>query len=195
MWAMRNPKRFLRAGTWLFAAATVVAAPFADAQSARPTPQRPDWLVQYHRDEEFRSEVLERAHVVRPARRDGPARELNISDDEVREIQVVVDKLLPEAIVNISTVVSDCPCEEGPTCADQVFILASQSQSTLGLQLSRIQNAWAVGAVQRWWLEYENLLAREKKLTRSEFRSEELALARKFPRCLNVSAATSEAKK
>jgi hypothetical protein len=98
-----------------------------------------------------------RMHETRPARRDGPLRELNLSDIEVREIQSVVVRILPGSILNISGVVTGCPCEEGPGCADQVWIVAHQAGKTLGLQLSRINGQWAVGVVQQWWLDGEKL--------------------------------------
>jgi hypothetical protein len=92
-----------------------------------------------------------------PARRDGPLRELNLSDIEVREIQAVVLRVLPGSILNISGVVTGCPCEEGPGCADQVWIVAHRAGITQGLQLSRINGRWALGVVQQWWMDREKL--------------------------------------
>src|SRR5215510_3902386 len=83
-----------------------------------------------------------RARELRPQRRDEPLRYLNISDDEIREIQEVAKKYLPKVLLNISPVVTGCPCEEGPQCTDQVYIVAQTAQSSRGLQLSRVRNAW-----------------------------------------------------
>ena len=92
-----------------------------------------------------------------PARRDGPLRELNLSDIEVREIQAVVLRVLPGSILNISGVVTGCPCEEGPGCSDQVWIVAHRAGMTQGLQLSRINARWALGVVQQWWMDRDKL--------------------------------------
>jgi hypothetical protein len=75
----------------------------------------------------------------------------------VREIQAVVLRIVPGSILNISGVVTGCPCEEGPRCADQVWIVAHRAGKTLGLQLSRINGRWALGVVQQWWLDREKL--------------------------------------
>ena len=98
-----------------------------------------------------------RMQQTRPSRRDAPLRELNLSDTEVREIQSVVLRILPGSILNISGVVTDCSCEEGPGCSDQVWTVAHRAGKTLGLQLSRINGQWALGVVQQWWLDRENL--------------------------------------
>jgi hypothetical protein len=104
-----------------------------------------------------RSPTRNRAFELRPARRDTPLRELNISDEEVREVQLVAAKYLPQATVNISPVVTDCPCEEGPDCTAQVYVIANQDDKTRGLQLSRLHNRWTVGVVQQWWLRRDAL--------------------------------------
>jgi len=101
--------------------------------------------------------LSERMQKTRPSRRDGPLRELNLSDNEVREIQPAVMRILPGSILNISGVVTGCPCEEGAGCSDQVWIVAHRAGQTVGLQLSRINGRWALGAVQQWWLDREKL--------------------------------------
>jgi hypothetical protein len=95
--------------------------------------------------------------VTRPARRDGPLRELNISDGEVREIQSAALQVYPGAIVNISGVVTGCPCEEGPGCTDQVWIVAHKPGQSQGLQLSRFNGHWSIGVVQQWWLDFDKV--------------------------------------
>src|ERR1041384_5277939 len=99
-----------------------------------------------------RSVTSNRAFELRPVRRDTPLRYLNLSDEEVREVQRVSAKYLPRDTVNISPVVTGCPCEEGPDCTEQVYVLASKESGTRGLQLSRVRNRWTVGVVQQWWL-------------------------------------------
>lgn len=125
-----------------------------------------------------------RAWQLRPKRRDEPLRYLNISDYEVREIQEVAEKYLPKVLLNISPVVTGCPCEEGPQCTDQVYIVAQTSQDSRGLQLSRVKNAWVVGAVQQWYLKYEELHAREPKLNYLDMMRAESELYREFPVCV-----------
>jgi hypothetical protein len=125
-----------------------------------------------------------RVEQLRPQRRDTPLRELNISDDEVREIQVVAEKLLPKVLLNISPVVADCPCEEGPQCTDQVYILAESGQTSKGLQLSRIKNSWIVGNIQQWWLRYDELRARRNKMDFDAYWSARNELLREFPACV-----------
>ena len=96
----------------------------------------------------------------RPMRRDGPLRDVNISDMEVREIQAVSSKIYPGAIINISGVTEDCPCENGPTCDSEVWIVAHKNGFNNGLMLSRIEEKWVVGPLQQWWLEYDRLTNR-----------------------------------
>jgi len=137
--------------------------------------------------------IEERIHETRPQRRDNPLRQENIRDDEVRQIQASASQVLPKAIINISGVVTGCPCEEGPSCSDQVWILAHQFERTAGLQLSKISGRWTIGAVQRWWLEYEKLEARRRTFhSRSAYFAAENALKEKFPACLSPPAASIE---
>lgn len=102
-------------------------------------------------------QIENRIKETEPRRRDAPARSENISDNEVREIQNVVRDVLPHAIVNISTVVTGCPCEDGPACTDQVWLTATKGEDTYGLQLSRINNHWTIGPIQAWWLKYRGI--------------------------------------
>jgi len=125
-----------------------------------------------------------RAWQLRPKRRDEPLRYVNISDYEVREIQLVAEKYLPKVLLNISPVVTGCPCEEGPQCTDQVYIVAESGQSSKGLQLSRVKNAWVVGSVQQWYLKYEELLTRVPKMNYLDQMRAESELFREFPVCV-----------
>jgi hypothetical protein len=124
-----------------------------------------------------------------PMRREYPARAENIRDEEVGEIQGVALQAMPGAIVNIATVVTGCPCEEGASCTDQVWIVAYQPQKTLGILLSKIASHWQVGAVQHWWFEYENLqLQRGSFRSLSDFYAARDELTEKFPTCKEKSA-------
>ena len=174
----------MRIAPWLMTGLALLLCASAGAQGAKPTPKAKFDFEQWKRDEKMKARVLARAYEIRPGRRDTPMRDLNITDDEVREVQVVAEKLLPRALVNISTVVTGCPCEDGPQCTDQVYVLANRSQTTLGLQLSRIKNAWTLGTVQQWWLEYDALLSRQPTMESQAFRDAETELVRKFPVCV-----------
>ena len=125
-----------------------------------------------------------RALQLKPRRRDEPLRYLNISDFEVREIQEVAEKYLPKVLLNISPVVTGCPCEEGPQCTDQVYIVAQTSQDSRGLQLSHVRNSWVVGTVQQWYLKHEELQARKSKMNYLDAMRAESELLREFPVCV-----------
>jgi hypothetical protein len=109
------------------------------------------WDSQYERYKGIR----ERAWQLYPSRRDTPLRELNISDDEVREVEDIAYKYLPRTTINISPVVTDCPCEEGLACNAQVYVVATVKDKSRGLQLSRMNTHWQLGVVQEWWLRFE----------------------------------------
>jgi hypothetical protein len=127
----------------------------AQAPARKPTPREMTRMLDemhfFWSEARKRHSVYARADALRPQRRDTPLRYLNISDEEVREVQAISLKFLPRAMVNISPVVTDCPCEEGPTCTAQVYIVATTGTHTRGLQLSRMNERWTVGTVQQWW--------------------------------------------
>jgi hypothetical protein len=125
-----------------------------------------------------------RAYQLRPKRRDEPLRYLNISDNVVREIQLVAEKYLPKVLLNISPVVTGCPCEEGPQCTDQVYIVAETAQDSKGLQLSHVKDSWVVGNVQQWFLRYDELRSREDTMEYQKFMRLESELYREFPSCV-----------
>jgi hypothetical protein len=151
------------------------------AQDARRT-ARFD-LEEYWRGLEFRRLVYLRAQEIQPKRRDEPLRELNITDEEVREIQSVTRSYIPNSYVNISSVVTGCPCEEGPGCEDQVYVLADAGTKTVGLQLSRIEKVWKVGDVQKWWLANDRLSAKRDTMDPIDYQNAVMKLAREFPVC------------
>jgi hypothetical protein len=157
-----------------------ISLPLIAQDSLRPA--RFDHEV-YWRGLEFRRLVYLRAQEIRPQRRDAPLRELNITDEEVREIQGVTRSYIPDSYVNISSVVTGCPCEEGPGCEDQVYVLADAGAKTVGLQLSRIEKVWKVGEVQKWWLANDRLYAQRDTMDPIEYHNASMKLAREFPVC------------
>ncbi len=129
-----------------------------------------------------------RAWGIRPQRRDSPLRYLNISDGEIQEVQSAARGIVPHAIVNISGVVEGCPCEDGPGCTDQVWILATNADGTQGLLLSRIEGRWVVGPVQEWWLNYQKLQSsydnpKTRKLSYEEYLQAERQLLGELSSC------------
>ncbi len=177
-------------------AMALLLAASASAQAPR---SKSDWDA-YQAQMLMRMRIVDRAHELRPQRRDEPLRYLNISDIEVREIQLVAEKYLPKVLLNISPVVTGCPCEEGPQCTDQVYIVAETGQSSKGLQMSRIRNAWIVGSVQQWWLKRDALSADSAKMSYPKYESALNELLRDFPSCVgelvpaeNTTASTPKA--
>jgi hypothetical protein len=127
-------------------------------------------------------DIPDRIRQTQPERRNGPLREANLSDNEVREIQGIAFRVFPGAILNISGVVTGCPCEEGPACADQVWVVARSGGQTGGLQLSRIGGRWAIGVIQQWWLDYQRL--RSDRTLAPDKRFDALqAMLDQFPAC------------
>ena len=142
-------------------------------------------------------EFQRRAHELYPRRRDTPLRYANMTDDEVREVQIIARQHEMSEFVNISPVVTGCPCEEGSSCTEQVYITSNIGEKTTGLQLSRRKNQWMVGVVQGWWLEYQALLAREASLGYQEFFDLRNLKLLEFPMCqaaksVNASAQSAE---
>lgn len=104
-----------------------------------------------------------KSYLPRPERIDGPLTDTNISDSEVLQVQAIVLELHPGAIVNIGGVTDQCPCEDGPGCAAQVWVVAHDLGQSHGLMLSKIEGNWQLGPVQEWWLEYDMLIARMRR--------------------------------
>lgn len=100
----------------------------------------------------------------RPRRLEGPLRTENISDEEVREVQAVTAEVFPGAIVNISGVTDGCPCEDGPRCDSQVWIVAYRDNKNHGLMLSRVDDEWTIGLTQRWRLQYYHLREQSRQI-------------------------------
>ena len=156
----------------------VAAAAGAQEKSAQRVDQE-----QFLRDLAFSHAVLSRARLNPPKRRDTPLRELNLTDEEIREIQAATKSYLPSDYLNISPVVTGCICEDGPDCTEQVYVLADAGTTAKGLQLSRIKNAWTVSVLQQWWLDFGRLEQRSAKMDYLEFQRELITLARQYPMC------------
>jgi hypothetical protein len=167
------------------------------AESAKPAPAarsqtRP--AIQWTAAELDRlGEIEARAREIYPRRRDLPLRYLNISDSEVREIQSLAGKRKLSELVNIAPVVTGCPCEEGAGCTEQSYLVARFNGKAVGLQLSRLKNRWDVSRVQKWWLEYAALLARQEEMTALDFMNHRHLKLLEFPQC--ATAARAEAQK
>lgn len=131
-----------------------------------------------------RAEIQSRAFELRPQRRDAPMRYINLTDNEMREIQEVASKHLSKTVLNVSPVIEGCPCEEGPMCTDQVYVVTHASGKAVGLQLSRVKKVWKVGVVQLWWLKYDALRAQMESMGYPNFVRAESELYRDFPICV-----------
>jgi hypothetical protein len=174
---------WVRTGSWSSAEPAYGLRDLLDVVA--PNPHSGGWKRRLLRDE--------RIFKTRPVRRDGPLRDLNVSDDEVREIRSIVLAIQPGSILNISGVVSGCACEVGPSCSDQVWIVAHGQGRTRGLQLSRIGGRWAVGTVQQWWFDFERLEnSRQSFRSAADYYAEVQKLYDNFPACAAQSASATE---
>ena len=174
----------MRVAPWLisgFALALALALAAHAAEPARPSAAKDRPLVLLELDKRIMIEA--RARELFPRRRDTPLRYLNITDNEVRELQWLAAKSSLNEIVNIGPVVTGCACEEGAGCTEQVYVLARTDDRTVGLQFSRFKNRWNLGRVQRWWLEYAALQAREDKMDLREYEQAHQRLLLEFPMC------------
>ena len=145
----------MRFATCLAGVLAVAASAYAQAPAKSLTSEQMRQMLEdreYWRQQDYRYvAIARRARALFPGRRDSPLRDLNISDNEIREVEAIAQKYLPRSLVNISPVVAECPCEEGPTCTAQVYVVATTRTSSRGLQLSRMNDHWVVGMVQQWW--------------------------------------------
>jgi hypothetical protein len=100
------------------------------------------------------SEWFRHIRATDPGRPNGPLRQDNITDEEVREVQRAALEVFPDAIVSISGVTDGCDCEDGGNCTAQVWLALYRENQTRSLVLSKIDGHWKIGAVQSWWLQY-----------------------------------------
>jgi hypothetical protein len=152
----------MRFATCLAGVLALTASVYAQAPSKSLTSEQVRQMLEdreYWRAEGYRYIRIERrAKALYPQRRDTPLRDLNISDNEIREVEAIAQKYLPRSLVNISPVVAECPCEEGPTCTAQVYVVATTPTNSRGLQLSRMNDHWVVGMVQQWWHRHDAIV-------------------------------------
>ncbi len=167
----------MRSAAWIIVGLTLSAAAFAQRPVSR------DEFYAWSERERLMDEIVIRANNVKPRRRDAPLRELNITDNEIREVESLVQEVLPRSMVNISPVVTGCPCEEGRGCTDQLYVMASAGTVTRGLQISKIEGQWRIGAVQSWWLDYERLQTRVRELDWVKSHEQRWEIISKFPSC------------
>ena len=131
-----------------------------------------------------RLEAMARNSQPRP--RDGPLRYLNISDEEVGEVEAAVWTVVPGTLLHIGPVVTGCSCQEGRACDDQVWVIAEDRPVPKGVQVSRIGGHWTLGPLQRWWLQYEMLQdSRIRASHYAEFADAERRLLASQPTCEN----------
>jgi hypothetical protein len=138
------------------------------------------WIKSEQAEQQWKARLRQRKPY--PYRRDGPWRELNISDDEVREIQGLVLDRYPGSIVTISGVVKGCPCEDGLLCQAQVWIAAYRPDETRELELSQINDHWTIGPVQQWWLD-KDAVAHKQFPSWDARRAADQTLDGQFPYC------------
>jgi hypothetical protein len=120
-----------------------------------------------------------------PRRHDGLLRAVNLNDIEVQEIQAAASQVFPDVVINISGSTVGCPCEDGPKCTGEVWLMASTSSGPKDLKLSKIDNRWSVGPVQQWWLKYNKFEAAYPYNQRDfDYYSAESDLKSDFPECL-----------
>jgi hypothetical protein len=175
---------------WFLLTLTLAAGAHAQSAGSKMTPELyrqmlDDMAYWDAQDERYRA-VSKRAEELYPARRNTPLRDVNISDEEIREVEQITRKYLPRAYVNISPVVTACPCEEGPACTAQVYVVAQTADKTRGIQLSRMNATWTVGAVQQWWLRREAVLRQHTGDSFLDFylyRKAVTELLEEFPMC------------
>ena len=170
----------------------VIASLFSSSPAVGDGESKKNWMEERKR--------LRYIRQTRPQRIDEPLRAENVSDEEIREIQAATVTIYPGAIANVSGVTAGCPCEEGPLCDSQVWILAYRDNRYDGLMLSRISNKWVVGPLQTWWFEYD-LLTRKLSELRSEkptdywaasreLREKRTQLQEAFPICISDNEST-----
>lgn len=166
-----------------FAVGLMVAWLVAGAGAAEPAKRT---APRFHLDPQLQVKLIElegRAWQLYPRRRDVPLRYLNMTSEEVREVETIAREHHMPQLVNISPVVTGCPCEEGGNCTEQVYITSRVNGSMVGLQLSRRKNSWMVGPVQMWWLEFAALKEREKTIPWTEFQDARAQLLLNLPMC------------
>lgn len=126
----------------------------------------------------------------------------NIHDAEVTEIQRVMSRLAPGAIVDIDSVYDSCSCEEGITCSAQVWVVSHRSGRSTGIWLSKMDGHWTLGPYEQWQSDINHLYWRRTELIgprdapdfasrRDTYNKQMLALQTAKPHCGYAPAADS----
>ena len=108
-------------------------------------------------DESLNSNRHSKSSFRKPWYVEGSLRYENISDTEVREIQAVAKKISPGSIINIGGITMGCPCEDGPMCTEQVWVVAYRAEISTGIYLSKIKGHWVLGPKQKYRMEFDEL--------------------------------------
>lgn len=130
--------------------------PAALAQSGAPAPDDTD-AAQLQARYAAQMRALREVWPTRPHRRERALRTINLTDEEIRQIEAATRTLHPEALVNIGAVTTDCACQNGPDCTAEVWVVAYGAAASTGLMLARISDVWQIGPLQQWWMDYEGL--------------------------------------
>ncbi len=99
---MVDPGAAMRFATCLTGVLALAAVAHAQAPSKPPTFQEVRQILEdreYWRQQDERYNFIElRARALYPGRRDTPLRDLNISDNEIREVETIARKYLPQLV-------------------------------------------------------------------------------------------------
>ncbi len=103
----------MRITPWWVAGLMLAISAHADTPTNKLSPREMNRMLvemmQWESEWRRKDHISKRAEELRPAYRAEPLRYLNISDEEVRQVQRVSVKYLPRAMVNISPEVTNCP--------------------------------------------------------------------------------------
>jgi hypothetical protein len=91
------------------------------------------------------------------------AREMNITDREVKQIQAAAREYASDAMVNIGTVMVGCNCEEGPACTEQVGGILYNPKESKTVSFSRIKGDWQLSRALTWELHKKKLDTKYEK--------------------------------
>ena len=84
-------------------------------------------------------------------------RQTDLQDIEIEQIDTTSKLFMPDSATMIGTVTMGCPCANGPTCSEQVWVTVYTQDDVKSLMYSKINNTWTIGPVQKWWLKHDAL--------------------------------------
>jgi hypothetical protein len=124
----------------------------------------------------------------------GNLREENITDEEVREVQKVVDEKMPGEIRRIGPVTVGCGCAERPGCTNELVIVVKTKAMADEVTLARVRKVWQLSELQQLELRRQRIRekrrlmstapAQERAAYRKELEREEQLLLNDLPACL-----------